>query len=93
MNKYIRSIVKIFQQCFIHYNELDELRKVENKFVLKCYRNFVQEFINEQNFKECNIINSLNVIKKSFDNLIIIENNETENRYQADNDEEYISRF
>ena len=30
-------------------------------------------------------------MKKSFDDLIIIENNESKNRYWADDDEKYIS--
>ena len=67
------------------------MREIENTNFLKFYRNFVQEFLNEQNIKERNIIKLLNIVKKSFDNLIIIENNETENIYRADNNEKYMN--
>ena len=86
----MRSILKILQQYFIHYNELNELREAENENFLKSYRNFVQEFVNERNAKERNIINSLTIMKKSFDNLMIIENDETKNQYRVDNNEKYI---
>ena len=73
--------MKTLQQRFIYYNDLNELHEVENKPFLKSYWKFVQEFVNEQIAKKHNIINSLNVIKKSFNDLMIIEKNETENKY------------
>ena len=33
----------------------------------------------------------LNVVKKSFNDLTIIKNNETNNKYQLNNDEKYMS--
>ena len=33
----------------------------------------------------------MNIIKKSFDDLIIIENDETKNRYRTDDDEKYMN--
>ena len=83
--------MKIFQQDFIHYDRLNNLRQVENKFFLKFYRNFVQEFANKQNVKEHNIINSLNIVKKSFDNLMIIEDDKTKKRYRTDDDKKYMN--
>ena len=35
-------------------------------------------------------MNSLNVMKKSFDDLIIIENDEIKNRYRVDDNEKYM---
>ena len=83
--------MKIFQRRFIHYNELNVLREVENENSLKFLWNFVQEFVNEQNFKERKIIHSLNVVKEFFNNLMIIENDETENKYRADNNKKNMN--
>ena len=77
----MQSITKTFQQRFIHYNELNKLCEVGNKNFLEFYQNFIQEFVNEQNVKERNIINSLNIVKKSFNDLMIIKNDKTENKY------------
>ena len=80
--------MKTFQQRFIYYDELNNLHEIENKNSWKFFRNFVREFANEQNINE---INSLNVMKKSLNNLIIIEDNKTKNRYWINDDEKYIN--
>ena len=57
------------------------MREIENENSLQSYQNFVPEFVNEQNVKESNIIKSLNIVKKCFDDLVIIENDKTNNKY------------
>ena len=43
----MRLIVKIFQQRFIYYDELNEMCEVGYENSLKSYQNFVQESVNE----------------------------------------------
>ena len=37
------------------------------------------------------MIHLLNIVKRFFNNLIIIKNNKTENRYRADNNKKHIN--
>jgi len=74
--------VKIIYQQIIYYNNLNNLRRINNNNSIELFNIFVEKFAFLNNAKKRKISNSVIVKIKNFDNIVKNNNNKQETRYK-----------
>ena len=83
------SIVHLIQQRILHH-DLKKLKQIDDTNFMTAFQNFTTEFIIFSTVKEREIQNSIHAINSNLNDLIIVENNDTEMCYEAKKNEKKL---
>jgi len=76
-------IVHLIQQRILHHDDLKKLKQTDDTNSMTAFQNFTTEFVTLSTVKEREIQNSIHAINSNLNDLIIVENNDAEMRYEA----------
>jgi len=88
--KFMISIVHLIQQRILHHDDLKKLKQADDTNSMTAFQNFATEFITFSTIKEREIQNLIHVINFNSNNLIIVENDDTEMRYEVKKNEKKL---
>lgn len=76
------SIVEIIQQRILHHEGLNELKATHDPNAINEFEKFKSTFASEKNATNCEILNSLESTNDELEDLIEINDNEVEVKWQ-----------
>ncbi len=76
-------IVHLIQQRILHHDDMKKLKQTDDTNSMTAFQNFTTEFVTLSTVKEWEIQNLIHAINSNLNDLIIVENNNAEMRYEA----------
>ena len=74
-------IIEIIQQRILYHKELEDLKAADNLHVVNKFNKFMSIFFNEKNATNREILNLLTLTENELKNLIKVDNDEIEIKY------------
>jgi len=84
------SIVYLIQQRILHHDDLKKLKQTDDTGSMTAFQNFATQFITFSTVKDREIQNSIHAINSNLNDLIIVENDDAEMRYEAKKNEKKL---
>ncbi len=90
MLRFMTSIVYLIQQRILHHDDLKKLKQTDDTSSMTAFQNFATQFITFSTIKDREIQNSIHAINSNLNDLIIVENDDAEMRYEAKKNEKKL---
>jgi len=90
ISKFMIFIVHLIQQKILHHDDLKKLKQTDDTSSMIAFQNFATEFVTFSIVKEREIQNLIHAINSNLNDFIIVENDDTEMRYEAKKNEKKL---
>ncbi len=85
--KYIISIIELIQQRILHYEELNDLKTMNDSDVIQEFDKFMSTFLSKKNMIDRKIVKLLDSINDQFDDIIEIDYDDKKMKFSKKNDD------
>ncbi len=85
--KYIISIIELIQQRILHYEELNDLKTMNDSDVIQEFDKFMSTFLSKKNMIDRKIVKLLDSINDQFDDIIEIDDDDKKMKFSKKNDD------
>jgi len=81
------SIIELIQQRILHYEELNDLKTMNDSDVIQEFDKFMSTFLSKKNMIDRKIVKSLDSINDQFDDIIEIDDDDKKMKFSKKNDD------